>query len=88
MGKKIVGIAMGGFSSERKISIRSGNQVYENLDQEKWEIYKVEVNSKNCPGGGVTVVNVLQKHCDIRHARRHEILLLPHKFSFWVSPPS
>ena len=47
MGKKIVGIAMGGFSSERKISIRSGNQVYESLDQEKWEIYKVEVNSKN-----------------------------------------
>ena len=47
MGKKIVGIAMGGFSSERKISIRSGNQVYESLDKEKWEIYKVEVNSKN-----------------------------------------
>ena len=45
-------------------------------------------NTQKLSGGGVTVVNVLQKHCDIRHARRHGILLLPHKFSLWVSPPS
>ena len=47
MSKKIVGIAMGGFSSEKKISIRSGNEVYNNLDKDKWEIYKIEISSND-----------------------------------------
>ena len=47
MRKKIVGIAMGGFSSERKISIKSGTKVYKTLDKEKWNPYRIDINSKN-----------------------------------------
>ena len=47
MPKKVIGIAMGGFSSEKKISVKSGNQVYETLDKEKWKVYKIEVTSEN-----------------------------------------
>ncbi len=46
MSKKIVGIAMGGFSSERKISIKSGLKVYKTLDKEKQNLYRIDINSK------------------------------------------
>ena len=34
---------MGGFSSEYRISINSGNMVYENLDRDKYEPYRVHI---------------------------------------------
>ncbi|NOY47617.1 MAG: D-alanine--D-alanine ligase [Chlorobi bacterium] len=42
MQKKIA-IIMGGFSSEYEISLKSGNVVYESLDSEKYECYKVHI---------------------------------------------
>ena len=44
MGKKIVGIAMGGYSSEREISINSGNTVYKTLSNESWECYRIIIS--------------------------------------------
>ncbi|WP_092542924.1 D-alanine--D-alanine ligase [Zunongwangia mangrovi] len=41
--KKKIAIAMGGFSSEYRISINSGNMVYENLDLDKYEPYRVHI---------------------------------------------
>jgi len=47
MRKKIVGIAMGGYSSEREISLKSGNEVYNNISKNKWIIYKLIINQNN-----------------------------------------
>ena len=44
MSKKVVGIAMGGYSSERAISMESGNTVFQNLSQEKWDIYRLIID--------------------------------------------
>lgn len=44
--KKNVAIAMGGFSSEYRISINSGNVVYKNLDREKYNPYRVHILQK------------------------------------------
>ncbi|MBL4932559.1 D-alanine--D-alanine ligase [Clostridium paridis] len=41
-----VGVIMGGVSSERDISIASGNSVVENLDKNKYEIVPILLNSK------------------------------------------
>jgi len=41
--KKKVAIAMGGFSSEYRISINSGNVVYKNLDRNLYEPYRVHI---------------------------------------------
>ena len=41
--KKNIAIIMGGFSSEYKISLKSGNVVYETLDKEKYEAFRVHV---------------------------------------------
>ena len=41
MHKKNIALVMGGFSGEHDISIMSGCQVYENLDHDKYNIYKV-----------------------------------------------
>ncbi len=46
MGKKVVGIAMGGYSSEREISLESGNTVFKSLPQSRWECYRIIVNRK------------------------------------------
>ncbi|PZD78310.1 D-alanine--D-alanine ligase [Mesonia sp. K7] len=43
MKKKRIAIAMGGYSNEYEISIKSGNLVYEYLDKEKYEPYKVHI---------------------------------------------
>ena len=40
MNKKNIALVMGGFSGEHQISINSGCQVYENLDHEKYNVYK------------------------------------------------
>ena len=41
--KKNIAIIMGGFSSEYKISLKSGNVVYETLDKEKYNTYRVHI---------------------------------------------
>ena len=38
-----IAIAMGGYSSEYKISIKSGNVVYDNIDKEKYNAYRIHV---------------------------------------------
>jgi D-alanine-D-alanine ligase len=44
MSKKVVGIAMGGHSSEREISLESGNSVYQALRQSQWNCYRIVVD--------------------------------------------
>ncbi|MGB7784626.1 MAG: D-alanine--D-alanine ligase [Salinimicrobium sp.] len=44
--KKNVAIAMGGYSSEYRISINSGNVVYRNLDRSKFNPYRVHILQK------------------------------------------
>ncbi len=39
--KKNIAIIMGGYSSEYEISIQSGNIVYQNLDTEKYNLYRI-----------------------------------------------
>lgn len=41
--KKNIAIIMGGFSSEYQISLKSGNVVYETLDKEKYQAYRVHI---------------------------------------------
>lgn len=41
--KKNIAIAMGGYSSEYRISINSGNVVYKNLDRNLYEPYRVHI---------------------------------------------
>ena len=41
--KKNIAIIMGGFSSEYKISLKSGNVVYEMLNSQKYEAFRVHV---------------------------------------------
>jgi len=47
MGKKVVGIAMGGYSSEREISLNSGNTVNKTLSNESWDCYRIVISSDN-----------------------------------------
>jgi len=57
MGKKVVGIAMGGYSSEREISLESGNTVYKSLPQSRWECYRIVVDRDRW-----TVVDTQENH--------------------------
>jgi len=41
--KKNIAIIMGGYSSEVEISLQSGNVVYENLDKEKYNLYRLHI---------------------------------------------
>ena len=41
--KKNIAIIMGGYSSEYKISLKSGNVVFETLDKEKYNAYRVHI---------------------------------------------
>ncbi len=41
--KKNIAIIMGGYSSEYKISLKSGNVVYKHLDKEKFNTYKIHI---------------------------------------------
>lgn len=45
--KKKIAIAMGGYSSEYRISINSGNMVYKNLDRNLYEPYRVHILQKD-----------------------------------------
>lgn len=42
-----IGVLMGGVSSEREISILSGNEIVKNLDENKYEVYPIIINSKD-----------------------------------------
>jgi len=41
--KKNIAIIMGGYSSEVEISLKSGNVVYQHLNKEKYNVYKVHI---------------------------------------------
>jgi D-alanine-D-alanine ligase len=41
--KKNIAIIMGGYSSEVEISLKSGNEVFEHLDDEKYNLYKLHI---------------------------------------------
>jgi len=41
--KKNIAIIMGGYSSEIEISLQSGNVVYQNLDTQKYNLYRVHI---------------------------------------------
>jgi len=41
--KKNIAIIMGGYSSEYKISLKSGNVVYNTLDKEKYNVYRIHI---------------------------------------------
>lgn len=42
--KKNIALVMGGFSGEHQISINSGCQVYNSLDKEKYNVYKIVID--------------------------------------------
>jgi D-alanine-D-alanine ligase len=42
MKKLTVALLMGGVSSEREVSLKSGNQVYEALDKEKYNVVRYD----------------------------------------------
>ena len=44
MSKKNIALVMGGFSGEHDISINSGCQVYEHLDHNKYNVYKIVID--------------------------------------------
>ena len=39
-----VGVIMGGISSEREISLKSGNSVVENIDKNKYEVIPIVID--------------------------------------------
>src|SRR5471030_450649 len=41
-----IGIIMGGISSEREISLKSGNSIIENINKEKYEVISVVIDKK------------------------------------------
>ncbi|MGL5822895.1 MAG: D-alanine--D-alanine ligase [Sarcina sp.] len=41
-----VGIIMGGISSEREVSLKSGSSVFEKIDKNKYEVVKIVLNEK------------------------------------------
>ncbi len=42
-----VGVIMGGVSSEKQVSIMTGNEMIANLDKNKYEIVPITLNEKN-----------------------------------------
>ena len=41
-----VGVIMGGISSEREISLKSGNSIVEKIDKSKYEVIPVVIDDK------------------------------------------
>ncbi|MGL4329476.1 MAG: D-alanine--D-alanine ligase, partial [Clostridium sp.] len=41
-----VGVIMGGISSEREISLNSGNSIMENIDKNKYDVVPVVIDEK------------------------------------------
>jgi D-alanine-D-alanine ligase len=48
MKSKVVGVLMGGVSSEREISLRSGKNVAEALEQKGYTVTRIDITSENC----------------------------------------
>lgn len=46
MFKKKIAVVMGGYSSESEISMVSGQLVFDSIDKEKYEVYKVVILEK------------------------------------------
>ena len=44
--KRNIAVLMGGFSSEKDISIKSGNVIYDNIDRESYVPYKVIISKE------------------------------------------
>ncbi len=44
---KIIGVACGGFNSEREISLKSGNLIFKLIKDSKFECFKIYVNKNN-----------------------------------------
>ena len=53
MIRKKVGVVCGGYSSEHKISIESGEMVFSNLDRKKWEPFLIIVEKSKWSGKDV-----------------------------------
>ena len=43
---KAIGVACGGYTSEREISLKSGNLVFNLIKDSKFECYKIDVTKK------------------------------------------
>ncbi len=41
-----IAVIMGGISSEREVSLRSGEEVFNNIDRDKHEAVKIVLNDK------------------------------------------
>ena len=46
MSKKNVAVVMGGFSDEYKVSLKSGQLIYDSLDRDLYNVYKVVILKK------------------------------------------
>jgi D-alanine-D-alanine ligase len=46
MKKLRVGIILGGISSEREVTLKSGRNVYDNLDREFYEVIPIFMNGE------------------------------------------
>ena len=44
---KIIGVACGGFTSEREISLKSGNLIFNLIKNSKFECFKIDVSKSN-----------------------------------------
>ena len=44
---KIIGVACGGYTSEREISLKSGNLIFELIKDSKFECFKIYINKNN-----------------------------------------
>ena len=44
--KKNVAVLMGGFSSEKEISLKSGEVIYQNINRSKYTPFKIVVNKE------------------------------------------
>ena len=45
---KIIGVACGGYTSEREISLKSGSFIFNLICDANFECYKIEINKSNC----------------------------------------
>ncbi len=59
--KKKIALITGGYSGEAVISYKSANNIEKNLDTDKWETYKIDINPEGwnylAPGGEKTPVD-------------------------------
>ena len=60
MTKKVLGIAMGGHSSEREISLESGNTVFKALSDSQWECFRIIVDKNHW-----SVIDPHEKYCPL-----------------------